>query len=215
LRRRDHQFKMRDARRAPSWRIPVILLARHGETEFNLQRRAQGVADSPLTPLGLRQAHAMASLVADLVAREPGVWRMVSSPLGRAVATAKVFSEHVGLPFDLDHRLREHSMGEFDGLHVDEFVPLLRTDVPPHERSFHTPGGESFETLSARIGEFLGEAGPEDRVIVVSHGAAGRVIRGLLGGLDRKAMLTLEVPQDAIFRLHDGQIDRFDCEPFV
>jgi broad specificity phosphatase PhoE len=191
----------------------VILLTRHGETEFNVQRRAQGLADSPLTPLGVRQVRAMAGLLADLVEREPGAWRMVSSPLGRAVATAEVFSARLGLPFELDERLREHSMGEFDGLHADEFVPRFRTDVPPHERSFHTPGGESYEALTGRIGDFLASITSDDRVILVSHGAAGRILRGMYAGLAKADMLALEIPQDAVFRLQNGQIDRFDCEP--
>lgn len=191
----------------------MILLTRHGETEFNVQRRAQGLADSPLTPLGVRQAHAMAGLLADLVEREPGPWRMLSSPLGRAVATARIYAERLGLPFEVDERLREHSMGEFDGLHADEFVPRFRMDVPPHERSFHTPGGETFEMLTARISDFLAGVAPGERLILVSHGAAGRILRGLYGGLPREAMLTLDIPQDAVFRLHNGQVDRFDCEP--
>jgi broad specificity phosphatase PhoE len=189
----------------------MILLTRHGETEFNVQRRAQGLADSPLTPLGVRQVHAMADLLADLVAREPGPWRMVASPLGRAVATAEIFAARLGLAFDLDVRLREHSMGEFDGLHADEFVSRFRQDVPPHERSFHTPGGESYEALTARIGAFLADVEPH--TIVVGHGASGRILRGLYGGLAKAEMLTLEIPQDAVFRLQNGQIDRFDCEP--
>lgn len=191
----------------------MILLTRHGETEFNVQRRAQGLADSPLTPLGVRQVHAMAGLLADVVAREPGAWRMIASPLGRAVATAQIFAERLGLPFELDERLREHSMGEFDGLHVDEFLPRFRMDVPAHERSFHTPGGETYEALTARIGDFLAGVAPDDRVILVSHGAAGRILRGLYGGLAKADMLALEIPQDAVFRLQNGQIDRFDCEP--
>ena len=191
----------------------MILLTRHGETEFNVARRAQGLADSPLTPLGVRQAHAMAGLLADLVAREPGPWRMVSSPLGRAVATARIYEARLGLPFDLDDRLREHSMGEFDGLHADEFVPRFRQDVPPLERSFHTPGGESYEALTGRVGEFLAGVSPQDRLILVSHGASGRVLRGLYGGLPKAEILALEIPQDAVFRLQNGQIDRFDCEP--
>lgn len=191
----------------------MILFARHGETEFNVQRRAQGLADSPLTPLGMRQAHAMAGLLADLVARETGDWRLVSSPLGRTVATATIIGERLGLPFTLDERLREHSMGEFDGLHVDEFLPRFRQDVPPLERSFHTPGGESYEALTGRIGDFLAGVSDETRLVVVSHGAAGRILRGLYGGLPREAMLSLDIPQDAVFRLHAGQVDRFDCEP--
>jgi broad specificity phosphatase PhoE len=50
-------------------------------------------------------------------------------------------------------------------------------------------------------------------VILVSHGAAGRILRGMYGGLPKADMLALEIPQDAVFRLQNGQIDRFDCEP--
>jgi probable phosphoglycerate mutase len=191
----------------------MILLVRHGETEFNVARRAQGLADSPLTPLGVRQAHAVAGLLADLVAREPGPWRMVASPLGRTVATAEICAARLGLPFDLDARIREHSMGEFDGLHADEFVPRFRTDVPAHERAFHTPGGETWPALCARIADFLASVAPDERLIVVSHGSAGRVLRGLYGGLGMTETLALPIPQDAVFRLQNGQVDRFDCEP--
>lgn len=191
----------------------MILLTRHGETEFNVQRRAQGLADSALTPLGVRQVHAMAGLVADLIARDPGPWRIVASPLGRTVATAGIFAERTGLPVSLDERLREHSMGEFDGLHVDEFLPRFRQDVPPAERAFHTPGGESYEALTGRIGGFLADITSGDRLVVVGHGASGRILRGLYGGLAKADMLALDMPQDAVFRLLNGQVDRFDCEP--
>jgi len=190
----------------------MILLTRHGETEFNVARRAQGHTDSPLTPLGVRQAHAMAGLVADLIEREPGPWRMVSSPLGRAIATAEIFSARLGLPFTQDARIREHSMGSWDGLLASEFMPRFRTDVPAYERAFHTPDGETFESLSERLSAFLADATTTGHVIAVSHGAAGRVLRGLAGGLSKEAMLSLEVPHGAVFRLHGGQVDRFDCE---
>ncbi|MCR5878557.1 histidine phosphatase family protein [Phenylobacterium sp. J367] len=61
----------------------MIYLVRHGQTEFNREQRLQGHVDSPLTELGLRQAGAVAALLKDLTAGQPG-WRVVSSPLGRA-----------------------------------------------------------------------------------------------------------------------------------
>jgi probable phosphoglycerate mutase len=192
----------------------VLYLVRHGETEFNLARRAQGLKDSPLTALGVRQAHAMAGLLAGLVAEQPSApWRLVASPLGRAVATAEIIAARLGLAVELDARLREHSMGEFDGLHADAFVPRLRHDLPHHERAFHAPGAESYEALTCRIAAFLAEVEADQRLIVVSHGGAGRIVRGLYGGLARDAMLSLDIPQDAVFRLQNGQIDRFDCAP--
>jgi probable phosphoglycerate mutase len=64
--------------------------------------------------------------------------------------------------------------------------------------------------------DWLDEAAAEPRPrIVVSHGVAGRVLRGLYLGLDPAAALTLEAPQDAIFRLADGAVTRIACEPIA
>jgi probable phosphoglycerate mutase len=54
---------------------------------------------------------------------------------------------------------------------------------------------------------------PDRRLIVVSHGIAGRFLRGVYAGLSREAVLAQDVPQDAIYRLQAGQIDRLDCAP--
>ena len=80
---------------------------------------------------------------------------------------------------------------------------------------FDAPGGERHDDVAARISDFLAGLAPEPerRVVVVSHGASGRVIRGSYSGLSREAMLDLDVPQDAVYRLQNGQIDRFDCAP--
>jgi broad specificity phosphatase PhoE len=56
-------------------------------------------------------------------------------------------------------------------------------------------------------------AEPERRLIVVSHGIAGRLLRGAYAGLSPVDTLELDVPQDALYRLHAGQVDRFECEP--
>ena len=81
------------------------------------------------------------------------------------------------------------------------------------ERQFHAPGGERFEEISARIGSWLDEVeGSDRRIVAISHGMAGRVLRGLYAALDREAMLQLPVPQDAVFRLADRRIERIDCE---
>ncbi|HSV01612.1 MAG TPA: histidine phosphatase family protein [Phenylobacterium sp.] len=193
----------------------MIYLVRHGETEFNVARRWQGAQDSPLTPLGVRQAEAMAARLTGLVAAEPGGWRLVASPLGRARATAAIIGERLGLAASFDERLREHSIGALDGHAVEEVLPFLPQGRPRHERHFHVPGAESFESMTARIGAFLAEVTPDDRLIAVSHGAAGRVFRGVYAGLGKAEMLTLKVPQDAIFRLEGGRIQRIDCAPVV
>ena len=83
------------------------------------------------------------------------------------------------------------------------------------ELIFRGPGGETYEQVLARVESFLADLPPEPerRMVVVSHGASGRVLRGLYAGLPKHDVLTLDVPQDAIFRLVAGNIHRLDCEP--
>lgn len=188
----------------------MILLLRHGETHWNVERRIQGRKESALTPLGLRQARAMARLAADLVRREPSDgWRLVSSPQRRARATAEAVSALTGLSTELDERLAEIRCGEWEG--------RLREAVGASgpEWFFGAPGGETYEQVMARAGSFLADLPPEPgrRAIVVSHGVTGRLLRGAYSGLSREETLAQDVPQDAVYRLMEGQIDRFDCEP--
>lgn len=192
----------------------MILLVRHGETFWNRERRIQGRQESELTPLGERQARAMAGLVADLAARETGDWRLVASPIGRARRTADAVADATGLSVELDERLAEICCGAWEG--------KLRSDLtdidpsrPMGEWIFSAPGGETYDDVMDRARGWLEELEdePERRVIAVSHGVWGRLLRGAYAGLDRAATLAQDVPQDAIFRLQNGQIDRFDCEP--
>ena len=69
----------------------MIYLVRHGRTEFNAEGRFQGHCDSPLTPLGVAQAHRYGELLARLIG-DPADWTLGSSPLGRAVATAEIIA---------------------------------------------------------------------------------------------------------------------------
>ena len=86
----------------------MIYLVRHGETEFNAERRQQGHMDSPLTALGRAQAHAVGHLLKRQVGGEDG-WRIIASPLGRAQHTAQIIGEHLGLAVETDRRVIEVS----------------------------------------------------------------------------------------------------------
>jgi probable phosphoglycerate mutase len=192
----------------------MILLLRHGETEWNVERRFQGRGDSPLTARGRSQAEAMARLVGELVARDPHPdWRLLASPLGRTIATAEAVARVIDVPIETDERLMEIHCGAWEGRLASEIADERK--MSSRVWIFEAPGGETHEDVHTRITDFLAALPPEPhrRLIVVSHGAAGRVLRGAYLGLDREAMLALDVPQDAVFRLQNGQIDRFDCEP--
>lgn len=195
----------------------MILLLRHGETFWNRERRIQGQTESELTPLGVRQADAMAHLVADLIRHDGAAgWRLVSSPIGRARRTAEAVSRATGLPVEADPRLAEIRCGSWEGRLRSELTGLDPSQ-PMMDWIFSAPGGEMYDDVMARARGWLESLAPEPdrRVVAVSHGVWGRLARGAYAGLDREATLAQDVPQDAVYRLQNGQIDRLDCEPVV
>jgi len=194
----------------------MIYLCRHGQTEWNRERRLQGQTEADLTPLGRLQAGAMADLLHDLIAREPAAdWKIVASPLRRARDTAQAIGDRLGLPLAFDDRLMELTVGDWEGrLYADVHAENPEAFKSP-EWFFTAPGGETYEQVMARVSDWLAEqtAEPERRLIVVSHGIAGRLLRGAYAGLSREETLAQDVPQDALYRLSGGRIDRLDCAP--
>ena len=194
----------------------MIYLCRHGQTAFNREHRLQGQRESDLTPLGRLQAGAMAELLDDLIARDPPAsWRIVASPLRRARDTAQAIGKRLGLPVEFDDRRMELTVGDWEGRLRAELAREHPEAFASGEWFFAAPGGETYDQVMARVAGWLAEqaAEPERRLIVVSHGIAGRLLRGAYAGLSRDRVLELDVPQDAIYRLHAGQLDRLDCAP--
>jgi broad specificity phosphatase PhoE len=187
-----------------------ILLVRHGETIWNLERRVQGRLDSPLTKRGLAQAYAIGRLVRQLP--NAGSAGIVASPLGRAVRTAKIIAEHLPKRPNpiIDERLREISAGSWDGLtfrDIELGCPGVFEGDGRYEWNFRAPGGETYEGFATRVDEWLREADDRRLTIAVTHGVVSRVVRGLYASLPRDIALTLPVPQDRVFLLSGGSIE--------
>jgi len=187
-----------------------ILLVRHGETEWNRQRRIQGRFDSPLTERGIAQAQAIAQWVGGLPDAEYA--EIVSSPLGRARRTAGIIARHLdaGREPVVDDRLREISVGSWDGLtyrDIEQQSPGIFDGDGRHDWYFRAPAGDSYEAFAARVGAWLAEAAGARLLVAVTHGIVSRVARGVYVGMPRAAALTLPVPQDKIFRLSGGAIE--------
>lgn len=191
----------------------MIYLVRHGQTEFNAARRMQGHLDSPLTALGRAQAQAAAARLQREIPDTSG-WRIVASPLGRTQATARIIAEALDLPIEIDHRVIEVSCGGWEGRLRDELTAELPELSGSLDLIFRGPGGETYDDVHGRLTHWLEELEDEaDRkVIVVSHGGSGRVLRGAYMGWDKAATLDQEVPQNAVYRLASGTIVRLDCE---
>ena len=188
----------------------MIWLVRHGQTYFNREQRLQGRIDSPLTDEGHAQASSVARWFAERVA-DRGRWTISASPLGRAQTTASLIAEATGLVVMTDPRLTELSIGSWEGKTRGE-LEALHPDFAGQPFFMRSPDGESWADVSARVGGWLAEwAERDDDVIAVSHAGAGKVLRALYLGLDLDAARALDVPQDAVFALHGGTMQRFDC----
>jgi broad specificity phosphatase PhoE len=192
------------------------LLVRHGETEWNLERRIQGRFDSPLTERGLAQAHAIGRLVA--VMPDATSARIVASPLGRARRTAEIIGDHLTARPELliDDRLREISVGSWDGLtyrDIEMRVPGIFDGEGRHEWYFRSSDGDTYAAFAGRVAQWLSESAGMRFVVAVTHGIVSRVLRGLYARLPREIALTLPVPQDKIFRLSGGSIEEIAVPP--
>ena len=158
----------------------MIYLVRHGQTKFNPERRRHGHLDSPLTELGHEQARRAGEVLAGLIDPRGGV--IFSSPLGRALQTARI-------------------MGSAEGMTQAEMEnrgPMAEATSVSETMSLQSPDGENLEALAKRLDRAwrrVVEHHAGSR-IVVSHGVAGRVLRALQLGLNNVEALRLEAPQD-------------------
>ena len=193
----------------------MIYLARHGQTVFNRETRLQGRIDSALTELGLEQAARVGAWFAPRI-DDPARWTIATSPLGRTRKTAEIIAGAAGLSGRVvaDDRLMELSIGSWEGKTRAE-LEALRPHLAGKPFFMHAPDGERWKSASTRIGAWLDDwADRNDQdVIAVSHAGAGKVLRALYLGLSLDQARQLETPQDAVFRLHGGRIERFDCAP--
>jgi broad specificity phosphatase PhoE len=191
----------------------MIYLVRHGQTEFNLERRHHGHVDSPLTVVGRKQAHHAGETLASLIDSRDSV--IFSSPLGRALQTANIIANVAGVerPVIVDPDLMEIGMGSAEGMtqaEIEKRWPAPNAASASEPMSLQSPDGESLEVLAKRLGRALCRVAGYHAAsrIVVSHGVAGRVLRALYLGLGNAEALHLDAPQDVLFRLDGSEAVR-------
>jgi broad specificity phosphatase PhoE len=167
----------------------TLYIARHGETEFNVQGRWQGHIDSALTENGIEQAKNLAEEL-----REIQFDAIFASDLLRAKRTAEIAKLERDLEVKTTELLRERHMGNYEGRTTDEIKRDQKElfekfqSLASHERpDFRFDGSiESNQDLMTRFLTILRESSlayPAGNILVVSHGGA---IRSFLGHLDPK-----------------------------
>ncbi len=195
----------------------MIYLLRHGETVWNVEGRLQGQKDSPLTLRGIAQARAVAGLLRDLLGDDPK-FDIVASPLARTWQTAVIVCQTLGLDCNairFEPRLAEHHFGLWEGLTWQEIGARfadLRAQRQADTWSFQVPGGESYALVALRVREWLDEQPSDARLVVVGHGLAGRVLRGLYARLPRAEIMEMLEPQGCLHRLAENTIATFEAE---
>jgi broad specificity phosphatase PhoE len=153
-----------------------ILLARHGQTRWNAENRRQGRSDIPLDEIGIGQAEALRTLLA-----EERIDRIYASPLRRSMATAAAVARPRGLEPTVDADLLEFDYGDFSGSVRSELRLTLQRDY----LYLPVPGGESLADAWARAGRFIERVRPlltSTRMLIVGHQRLNRLLVGRLIG---------------------------------
>jgi broad specificity phosphatase PhoE len=162
--------------------VTTLLLARHGETDWNRDHRWQGHDGQPLNETGRNQAR-------DLAARLDAVDAIYSSDSIRARETAEIAAARLQLEVCVDARLREVSFGEWEGLtraeindrFADGFARWLACEQDAPD------GGESDDAMAERVLQALleiSERHPGRRVLVVTSGGPIRAALAEVRGID-------------------------------
>ncbi len=174
-----------------------IVLARHGETKSNRNGLIMGRTDSELTPEGVIVARELARII-----QNQPVQAVYSSSLGRAVSSATIYAERLGLPILARDALVELSCGEWERCRLRDVKPGHKAIRESWQES--PPDGESYQDAETRIASFIREACSEaapDRILVVSHAGAIRVFLKLWLRLDPAVAIKIDCPHDMIFIL--------------
>lgn len=199
--------------------IEQLILVRHGETVKNAAGIAQGWNDSALSDRGEQQVKALAERLAAY-----GVDALYSSPLGRAMSTARFIADATGLKVDVVDELREMSYGNWEGR---SFMDVRREDDDSYQRwivdaDAPCPSGESHNDVRKRLEGAFAKIGVAQehlrsgsngtngakRIVVVTHGTAIRLAATAL--LELPVMASRHFAQDnASFNVFAWRVDRY------
>jgi broad specificity phosphatase PhoE len=189
----------------------TIVLVRHGETDWNRERRFQGHADTELNEAGRAQA----ADLADSLTNE-SLAAVYTSPLRRARETAAIIAVRLRLDVRPLDALREIHVGHWEGLTIDEVKERYPESA---SAGWHSgwPGGETYEELSARVlPTFVGlaVAHPNERILAVTHAGPVRAALAAAMGLsydDARAIIgSLENCVAFRIAVRDGKLERVD-----
>ncbi|MBU3220517.1 histidine phosphatase family protein [Clostridium algidicarnis] len=164
-----------------------IYIARHGETKWNIEGRMQGFKNSDLTQRGIGDARSLGESLKDI-----DFDCIYSSPLGRALDTAKYIRQDDNTKIILDDSLKELNLGLWEGMtheEIKEKYPIQYNNFREHPESFESQGGESFLELIKRVEKGLNNIIKDENhenILIVTHTCVIKAISIIVKGNDVK-----------------------------
>lgn len=147
----------------------MIYFIRHGETDFNIEKRIQGQLDIELNENGINQAEECAKKIKDFKFDV-----IYSSPLKRAKITAEIINKHHNVPIIFDDRLMEFNAGPMQGKEFKSFSKEIQEEFLNFPERF---GAEKNMDFLNRVSEFFKTIENEQKnILIVGHGGTYRCI---------------------------------------
>ena len=182
--------------------IEELIFIRHGETDWNVQKRFQGQTDIPINAKGEAQALRNGEVLAHYFQNERiERWQFLCSPLSRTRQTMQIIQGQFSAPIcvEYDEALKELHFGDLQGRTLKELAkeePVTLAERDADKWNFLSEGGESYAQVSLRLQNWLHEQSA--MLVIISHGGIGRIMRGLLYNLPEKVRPILTPHQDKI-----------------
>ncbi len=182
-----------------------LLVVRHGQTDFNAQRRYQGAIDVALNAAGVRQAEALAQRLPT-----DEIDAIISSPLERALQTARIIAQTLSCDVQVMEHFRERSVGVYEGLTSEEVkakYPDLWGQRLTRQMNQTPPGGETILEVGCRVLEGLGQLKERysgKTVLLVTHAFVARVIYGIMNRVSDEQFYS--------YRLENGEVAEYHLD---
>jgi len=175
-----------------------LVLARHGETAWNVTEVFRGQSDVDLNDIGLKQAE----LLADYLS-ERKIEAVFSGPLQRAMKTARAIALRHGLTVIPAPGLNDMSFGVWEGVPVSEVrkkYPQLYAEWTAEPHRVQIPGGDTLEAVSKRAMTLLNEVIQKHRgtVVLVSHRVVHKLLILAMLGLDNSGFWKIKLDTAAM-----------------
>ncbi|MCX7879085.1 MAG: 2,3-bisphosphoglycerate-dependent phosphoglycerate mutase [Ignavibacteria bacterium] len=182
--------------------MPLLILVRHGESEWNLQNRFTGWIDVDLSQRGVEEAHNAGKILKKQNFRIDAVF---TSVLKRAIRTTEIILQELGLDglhYEMDQALNERHYGQLQGLNKQEIGEKYGFDqLKIWRRSYDVapPGGESLKDTQERVLPYYKKhieplLREGKNVLISAHGNSLRALVMYLENLSKEEVLELNIP---------------------